>query len=546
MKGVMSSSTTNRLQWPRFDYEYVSATRITIMAAMDFAYTGRVKLTLAHAVRLLLFSVNISCSKLRDWCTQFLTSNGRISGENVSQIWVAANSILNEQLMKACVEVIMFQMERLDRDFYTWSHTSAQGMRLLLEADHNFTTKRGLEFWLHLEPSDDTPKNKLCSLIGNSNLQVPSFDALLFIYSKAIELRISQEYRNKIEEALKSGNIRNIPQAGPSTSQGTSITTTTTTTKKFKQQILAISSMNYKNDSALMKNVPELQNDPAIQHVLPFRKHCRFVIFRDYACTLGGCSADCKESYSTFNMYNLETSKPSRGPSMLRARGHFATVATSDLIFVFGGTCNMQIIPSCEYYKSNRERWVALPAMPKARINVSAVHVPGGFIVVGGSGNEQNRLRYLNDVHLLRFKSDGASEGKWSWLDLPPMLEGRNLPGITYHNGRVFVAGCIGSPHIEIESLKYPTMPNEDPQWMFISLLEISFQFPVSFIELNGRLLLINGDGHVLEYHEVAKYSMQFLDSRALSHLLRSRLSLTFDNLFLLRQVDQSTHLSYI
>lgn len=38
-------------------------------------------------------------------------------------------------------------------------------------------------------------------------------------------------YRNKIEEALKSGNIRNIPQAGPSTSQGTSITTTS---EKFK------------------------------------------------------------------------------------------------------------------------------------------------------------------------------------------------------------------------------------------------------------------------------------------------------------------------
>ncbi|VUZ51935.1 unnamed protein product, partial [Hymenolepis diminuta] len=224
MKRIMSSLTTNRLQWPRFDYE-------TVMLAMDFAYTGRVNLTLANAVRLLLFSVNISCLKLRDWCIQFLTHNGRISGENVSQIWVAANSILNEQLMKACVEVIMCQMERLDRDFYTWSHTSAQGMRLLLEADHNFTSKRVLEFWLHLEPSDDVPKNKLCSLIGNSNLEVLSFDALLFIYSKAFELRISQEYRDKIEETLKSGNMRNIPQAGPSTSQGTSITTTS---EKFK------------------------------------------------------------------------------------------------------------------------------------------------------------------------------------------------------------------------------------------------------------------------------------------------------------------------
>ncbi|VDL65206.1 unnamed protein product, partial [Hymenolepis diminuta] len=108
-------------------------------------------------------------------------------------------------------------------------------------------------------------------------------------------------------------------------------------------------------------------------------------------------------------MYSLEISKLFLGPPMLQARGHFATVATSDRIFVFGGTCNMHIIPSCEYYESDCKRWVALPDMPKARINLSAVHVPDeGFIVVGGAENEQDEFRYLNDVHLLRFKSDGA------------------------------------------------------------------------------------------------------------------------------------------
>ncbi|VUZ51942.1 unnamed protein product [Hymenolepis diminuta] len=150
--------------------------------------------------------------------------------------------------------------------------------------------------------------------------------------------------------------------------------------------------------------------------------------------------------------------------------------------------------------------WVALPDMPKARINLSAVHVPDeGFIVVGGAGNKENKFRHLNDVHLLRFKSGGASKDKWLWENLPPMLEGRNLPGITYYNGRVFVAGSTGDSYIDIESMWYPTVPNEDPQWMFVSLIEIPFHFPVSFIELNGTLLLINGDGHVLEYHEVAK-----------------------------------------
>ncbi|VDL58132.1 unnamed protein product [Hymenolepis diminuta] len=123
LRKSLPNSANGHVYWTRFSREVVEA-------ALSFAYTGSVEIDLDIAIRLFLFSYNIGCAEIRNWCVDFLSS--RINQGNVSDIWSVANSTLNEQLMSVCLPTIQNYSEVLWKIDHFCSVTQPEGMSIVL------------------------------------------------------------------------------------------------------------------------------------------------------------------------------------------------------------------------------------------------------------------------------------------------------------------------------------------------------------------------------------------------------------------------------
>lgn len=113
----------------------------------------------------------------------------------LSQIWNAANGIMNAELMKLCAKFMGSHLDQVNFEENTWKFIQPQGMRHFLEAvAFNEQVSQILGFWLDLEERNLSSEDKLRSLLVLLNLDRLPSELILFLLNKAFELGISGKY----------------------------------------------------------------------------------------------------------------------------------------------------------------------------------------------------------------------------------------------------------------------------------------------------------------------------------------------------------------
>lgn len=123
-----------------------------------------------------------------------------INGSNISEVWTAANALLEERLIRECVVQLKPSLESIITDCRFLQDTSPLGMsHLLSNLDASSTAdlsmeKQLLEGWLSLDESIDRSK-KLKGLIDTSSLAHFSVGFLFFIFKKVVEYSLPKQYQ---------------------------------------------------------------------------------------------------------------------------------------------------------------------------------------------------------------------------------------------------------------------------------------------------------------------------------------------------------------
>nr|CDS22414.1 kelch protein 3 like [Echinococcus granulosus] len=133
-------------------------------------------------------------------------------------------------------------------------------------------------------------------------------------------------------------------------------------------------------------------------------------------------------------------------------------------------------------------RLPSLSDMPSARRSTSALNIPDiGIFVVGG----QKREERLKSAEML--VEDPSGESGWRWIELSPMLEGREEPGIASINGCLVVAGGQeGQPKITVECLRLTSVEHPTaPQWTRLHEVDTQCLDYTSLVTFNNNSSLI-------------------------------------------------------
>ncbi|MEE9215921.1 MAG: kelch repeat-containing protein [Anaerolineales bacterium] len=117
------------------------------------------------------------------------------------------------------------------------------------------------------------------------------------------------------------------------------------------------------------------------------REHTTAVPYAGELWAIGGRWAGVGE-LSSVEIFDPESGKWRRGPSLLISRGGFAAATVGDRVFVAGGEVIMtgnDSLASLEIFDPETDSWEAGPNLPFGVHGLDGVGYDGGFLIFGGS-----------------------------------------------------------------------------------------------------------------------------------------------------------------
>uniref|UniRef100_A0A5K3FEH4 BACK domain-containing protein n=1 Tax=Mesocestoides corti TaxID=53468 RepID=A0A5K3FEH4_MESCO len=466
--------------------------RSTVEAAVAFAYTGRVEITMSNVTSLFLLSTTLGCSALTSGCIKFLEP--RLLVENVESFWSIANATMNQELMSICVPVIANNFDDITgRPMFNVS-TDAEYLALMLRDDRlsnvpEDSKLRVITTWFeHASPDENV--DLFTDLVGTVELGSISSRNFVDICTSKCVANLPANYRDYLTNAWKLATKPGIPRVAASSKASAG------GTEVLDDYVIAYQLPNDNSPYFTTKNILNLQPDVNLEIKMELRPNCEVVSCWRLIFFIGG-----EDEFGTptnkVDLLALDTGDVVTLPSMYWPRKNHCAVVHDRLLFVFGGYSNGSDSRSSAVLNMPDSRWDKLPDMPTPRLDCSVVHVPAvGDIVVGGW---QTRIqRKVNNVELLSLK--GGADKKYSWRKLTPMLEWRRRPGVAHFRGLLVVAGGNDGEQITVESFSLPTNAEDMGQWTQLRGLSLNSKCPVSLAVFKNRLLLVGNSYRVMEF----------------------------------------------
>ncbi|KAM3172215.1 hypothetical protein ACTXT7_015010 [Hymenolepis weldensis] len=179
---------------------------------LSYAYSGRVRIDLGNVIPLFLFALNLECSRIMDWCTDFLRT--RVSNKNIIEIWSVANATRNEELIEICIPVIRANFQDLATNSRFCTSMEPDGMAVILSdpliEKWNFNVSsdkmdveqgpklKAFSIWLNNSTSDealDERVNRFQTLLDLLDMCAIHLDIVIFLHATAAELKIPKFYQ---------------------------------------------------------------------------------------------------------------------------------------------------------------------------------------------------------------------------------------------------------------------------------------------------------------------------------------------------------------
>ncbi|KAL5106791.1 Kelch-like protein 8 [Taenia crassiceps] len=483
-----------RIEWKRFSTNIVQA-------AMDYAYTGNATLNSDNVTGLFLLAHNLRCSLLITWCVDYM--RGRITLENLEEIWFIANATANRDLIDECIPLMAVIFEGLSDSRRFFRCTEVEGFTALLNVLRlsgvaEETKLRAIAIWL------DSPSH----LSDRLNLDKLPATLIAGITSGESDIAFSKECRKILLNTWR--DARRVNDNPPRHSGSVAKCNST----KVMESIF-LHAWDEESAYGVLTSLPQAKDAGNLRYCAPYRRNCSVATLNDDVYIIGG-KDDNGKSLSQVERVNLYNGQIHSTTPMSRPRSGASAVASDRSILVFGGydkTRNV-MLSSCEEYDpvADRQvecqrlqlphelvvhefgivcRWTALPNMPTARYATGAVYIPDvSEVVVGGYDGIGKSASDLNTAELLLDSKEGT-EGERIWCAITPMLQPRSWPTGVYSDGRVFVAR-VGDDSVEALTLS-------SGHWTLICRSFVVDSYPFSMAAFGERLLLAADNGSIYE-----------------------------------------------
>uniref|UniRef100_A0A5K3FX10 BTB domain-containing protein n=1 Tax=Mesocestoides corti TaxID=53468 RepID=A0A5K3FX10_MESCO len=458
-----------------------------VEAAVTFAYTGRVEITMTNVASLFLLSTTLGCSTLTTGCIEFLEH--RLSVENVEIFWSIANATLNSELMGICVPVIADNFDDFTGRSTFNASTDAEYLALLLKDDRlcgvpEYSKLRVIATWCAAAATEDGEKYQVDCFKD----LVQSIDLRKFSIDVCAKLCASNQMNNLPEECSAWMSSKTSPRSSQVASSPRNA---------FRDYLVAYQLPPHHSSMYEFENILGEKTDVNLNFQVSSLQGCLVTFFKDSIYFTGGYHWNGSIS-DRVDRVNPFSGSVSRVSPMSHARYGHCAAANDQYLFVFGAYSGELYVDKCEKYDPIRDRWTRLPDMITRRSENAAVNVPDVGIVVVGGWQDQVR-RKVNFVELLSPSMEGGND--WSWKTLTPMLQWRIRPAVAYFRGCVIVAGGNDGVHATFEYLTLTSRYHNSSQWTQLDGVNKACSGPIFLAEFNGRLIFAAWDPNNKAYN---------------------------------------------
>uniref|UniRef100_A0A5K3FYC6 BTB domain-containing protein n=1 Tax=Mesocestoides corti TaxID=53468 RepID=A0A5K3FYC6_MESCO len=338
------------MEWRRFKTDIVEA-------AVTFAYTGRVQLTMSNVASLFLLSTTLGCSTLTSGCIEFLEP--RLSKENVEVFWSIANATMNSDLMSICVSVIADNFDDFTGRSTFNTSTDAEFLALMLKDDRlsdvpEDSKLRVIVMWCAAAAEEGDAKYLVdCfkDLIQSIDLRKFSWEIVANLCSSNLMKSLLEEFGGYLISAWMS------EETSPRSSQ-----VAASQRNAFRDYVVAYKLSQNPLKPLIFEDILGEKTDVNLNFQVPSRCDCLVTFFNDCIYFIGGYELNGSISNRVDRVNPFSGSISSVSP-MLFSRYCHCAAANDEYLFVFGSLYGASNEDTCEKYDPIQNRWTELPNM---------------------------------------------------------------------------------------------------------------------------------------------------------------------------------------
>nr|VZI00428.1 unnamed protein product [Spirometra erinaceieuropaei] len=420
------AKTASDLHWPTVSIESASS-------LIDYLYTGRIEISNANAMNMILLSKQLSLPCVENWAVDFLSV--RLQNDNLSESWNFATAVNCEGLRDACVH----------------------HMKAFFEAV------------VASDPLLELPADVLLSVLQDDDLQVSSEKTVFEAIKRWVcpSGTVDEERIAHAPEMLREVRWSQTKQ-------------------HFRRRLM-------ESDDLIVSSADCMQCVGLADHWIGYstlgtQEECPFnasprpaslatsiIVFGESAAENRGLICQCDLEENTREELNtvegLVSAKWHRLPEMLEKRRKTAAAALSDgRVFVFGGyngRCCLASVEFCHLQADwsdtietarTEDFWRPLAPMRTSRYAHAAVAFKGKIIVAGGySVNDGGNHSRQSIVEV--FSPPDAECPLGEWTRVADLLVARSYFSLLVYKERLYALGGAEDPRNTIEKF----VPEDPP-----------------------------------------------------------------------------------
>ncbi|VDO10190.1 unnamed protein product [Rodentolepis nana] len=318
IESTLPDETKAKVKWNRFHSSIVNT-------MLDYAYTGKIRISLANASHLYLLAHNLGCSKVISWCSDVLKES--LSSQNLEQVWSIANVTSNKDLIITCIPLIATKFEKIRDSYRFLAYTEPLNLeRVINDPRCGEITEddkvRILALWANtaLSVTDKEERNhEIKQLLAKIDIEQLSREYLIELVTGESNVEVPKEFRTillglwKKINPLSEGCLtspRNVPS--------------------FSERLL-IYALDEGSEYGVLMTVPEMQTVRATRYCIPYRPDTAIVILKGDIYIIGGKDND-KKSVAKVQKINSHNGRVSKVAPLGQSRFGASAVAYENSI----------------------------------------------------------------------------------------------------------------------------------------------------------------------------------------------------------------------
>nr|VZI17147.1 unnamed protein product [Spirometra erinaceieuropaei] len=438
------------LKWPTVPLNLANS-------LLQYVYTGRLQMTQANAMAIVMFAKMMKLSDLENWGVQFMAN--RVNLENLATTWDFAKSVRMESLMETCINLMQEQF----RSFVS------SDLFVRLPADTVLTLLRN--DYLSVD-SEEAVFEAISSWVAAGDKECDNERLRLHASEMLKEVRWCQttlQFRSRLvdshpifQDSISCARFMSQVEQWMWFADKDKPPCPFNQRRRTHPAIFFVFGEDEDQDRwSVLRFNPYLEKEERIAD-MEKRKWATHSLVGEGIFVVGGDTAQQENSTSVEEFLVGERRWRKRASLAVGRSLHAAAVVTEAggeaLIGVFGGVNdNDGCLSSCEVYEVSRDRWFKLPDLREKRNSTAAACLPGDsrVFIFGGRNGPSSCLASVEFCHLRADWRERTTSSDF-WQPAAPMRTVCEGLAATHFRGKIIVAGGYDGKRLNVVEMFTP------------------------------------------------------------------------------------------